>query len=395
MRFARASELPNCGALPAIQGHLPNRQLVNVPGRKTRGVQRKSVAVAALMIATTAGITSGPLLARDAGTSSVPVSISFPTLDDGYIAESNYLAHTFNAARTWSVIRPGLGTIAQVQFLTPKNGFIVTAQGLFATLDGGTTWKRLGSPRTYFTWMSFATPKKGWGIADGALFRTSNSGATWKRVATPTAVTGACSASALVGWIASAPSPVISETDDGGASWMNRPVPAALERQTGLPPYSVQAFSCNSPTTIWVLIVPAGAGYAGGEAYGVYDSSNGGQSWRLAGVNPGKQHLPAAPSAQPDALHVAGTTAYLAASCGDCGSSGTTTVGVLRSGQTKWRITLLKGVGFAQSVLMAFPSASSGWALTVHQSSGRIQLRLFETRNDGNTWTSRPVFKPT
>src|ERR1039457_2038039 len=53
---------------------------------------------------------------RAAEVSSAPASISFPTLDDGYIAESDYLAHTVDAARSWSEIRPGLGTVEQVEF---------------------------------------------------------------------------------------------------------------------------------------------------------------------------------------------------------------------------------------------------------------------------------------
>jgi hypothetical protein len=331
--------------------------------------------------------------------------MSFPTLDNGYIAESGHLAHTVDAARSWSVIRPGLGTIKQVQFLTPKDGFILTRKGLFSTKDGGSTWKPSRSPGARLTWISFSTVRDGWGLADGALWSTADSGATWKRVATPTPAAMVCFVSARSGWIVNTSrvtaSPVISETVDGGATWSNRGIPAALERQTQaglLAPYQVAALSCSSPATIWALIVPTGAGYAGGEGYGVYDRSDGGRTWRLAGVNPAPQTLPAAPGAQPDALVVAGpSTTYLAASCGGCGrgkTSGTTTVAVLRRGDTKWHITPLKGAGFSSAFLMAFPMPSSGWALTAQATSPRtFRLRLFETRNAGNTWTLRPVFE--
>jgi hypothetical protein len=324
--------------------------------------------------------------------------MSFPTLDDGYIAESDYLAHTVDAARSWSVIRPGLGTIEQVQFLTPRDGFVLARKGLFSTTDAGSTWKPSRSPRAMLTWISFSTLRDGWGLADDALWSTTDSGATWKRVATPTPAAMACFVSARSGWIVNTSrvtaSPVISETVDGGATWSNRQIPAALERRTGLPPYYEPTLSCSSPTTIWVLIVPAGAGYAGGEAYGVYDSSNGGRTWRLAGVNPATTTLPAAPGAQPDGLAVAGpSTTYLAASCGACGRDGTTTVGVLRRGDPKWHITPLKGAGFSSAFLMTFPISSSGWALSAQATSPRtFRWRLFETRNDGNTWTMRAVF---
>ncbi len=339
-----------------------------------------------------------PLSSTRAEVSSAPASISFPTLDDGYIAESDYLAHTVDAARSWSEIRPGLGMVEQVQFLTPTDGFVLTREGLFSTTDAGSTWKPSGSPLPALAWISFTTSRDGWGLADGVLWRTTDAGATWQRLVTPTPATTACFVSAGTGWIAgtahSKRSPVISETVDGGAIWSNRRLPPTLERETGLPPYSVPALSCAAPATIWALVVPAGAGYAGGETYGVYDSSNGGRSWRLAGVNPATQKLPAAPSAQPDALEVArsSTTAYLAASCGGCDSGGMTTVGVLRGGHTKWHIALLKGAGFSSVVLMAFPKASSAWAVTAHPTSRTYRLMLFETQNFGSTWTSRPIF---
>ncbi|MHB2028592.1 MAG: WD40/YVTN/BNR-like repeat-containing protein [Acidimicrobiales bacterium] len=328
-----------------------------------------------------------------------PASISFPTLDDGYIAESDYLAHTVDGGRSWAVIRPGLGAVVQVQFLTSTDGFVLTREGLFSTTDAGLTWKSPGNALTALAWISFSTLRNGWGLANGVLWRTANGGATWKRLVTPTPATTACFVSAGTGWIEGTPhskrSPLISETIDGGVTWLNRRLPPTLERETGQPPYSVTALSCASPTTIGALLVPAGAGYSGGETYGVYDSSNGGRSWRLAGVNPAKQKISVAPSAQPEALEVTkdSTAAYVAASCGACDNLGTTTVGVMRNGHTAWHIALLKGVGFSSVDLMAFPTDSSAWVLTsAYLTSRTSRLVLFETQNFGFTWTLRPIF---
>jgi photosystem II stability/assembly factor-like uncharacterized protein len=337
--------------------------------------------------------------AKAAVVSATPASISFPTLDDGYIAESDYLAHTVDAGRSWSEIRPGLGAVVQVQFLTSTDGFVLTREGLFSTTDAGLTWKSSGNARPALAWISFSTLRNGWGLANGVLWRTANGGATWKRLVTPTPATTACFVSAGTGWIEGTPrskrSPLISETIDGGVTWLNRRLPPTLERETGQPPYSVTALSCASPTTIGALVVPAGAGYAGGEAYGVYDSSNGGRSWRLVGVNPAQQKIPAAPSAQPEALGLAknSTAAYVAASCGACGNLGTTTVGVMREGHTAWHIALLKGVGSFSVDLMTFPTDSAAWIVTAtYQTSRTYRLTLFETQNFGFTWTLRPIF---
>ncbi|MHB1986826.1 MAG: WD40/YVTN/BNR-like repeat-containing protein [Acidimicrobiales bacterium] len=337
--------------------------------------------------------------ARVTTVSSAPASMSFPTPRDGFIAVSDYLAHTNDAASSWSEIHPGLGLIEQVQFLSTQRGFLLTREGLFSTTDGGSTWRRSGSTRPVLRWIWFTTPSTGWGLADGVLWRTVDSGTTWRRVVTPAPAATACFLSARTGWIVGSTnpkqSPVIFETVDGGATWSNRGIPAKLEsRPAGFSPvYSVQTLSCTTPATIWVLIVPAGAGYAGGEAYGLYDSANGGQSWRIAGVNPGSDKLPYAPSHIPDTLVVASSAAaYIAASCGGCNTNGTTNVGVLRRGSTHWHTARLKGAGFSAAVLMDFPLASSGWAVTSHLRSAIYRLSLFQTRDYGRTWMLRPIF---
>ncbi len=337
--------------------------------------------------------------ARVTTASSAPASMSFPTPRDGFIAVSDYLAHTSDGASSWSEIRPGLGLIEQVQFLSTQRGFLLTREGLFSTTDAGSTWSRSGSRRPELRWISFTTPRTGWGLGDGALWRTVDSGRTWRRVVTPVTAATACFLSARTGWIVGSTnpkhSPVVFETVDGGTTWSSRGIPAKLEsRPAGFSAvYSVDTLSCTTPATIWALIVPAGAGYAGGETYGLYDSSNGGKSWRIAGVNPGSNKLPYAPSHIPDTLVVAGTaTAYIAASCGGCDTNGTTEVGVLRRGSTRWQTARLKGAGFSAAVLMAFPRASSGWAVTSHLRSGIYRLSLFQTTDYGRSWMLRPIF---
>jgi hypothetical protein len=330
---------------------------------------------------------------------STPSSISFPTFDDGFISESNYLAHTVDAARSWSEIKPGLGAVEQVQFLSPTKGFVLSHEGLFSSSNAGLTWKRSGSTSPALTWISFSTVKDGWGVADDSLWKTANAGASWKRFATPIQPTVACFVSAGTGWISgtsiSKRSPLISKTVDGGRTWSQSGLTESLLRESGQPPYKVLALSCAAPTTIWALVVPTGAGYAGGEMYGVYGSSNGGKSWRLAGVNPAKPKFPAAPSAQPEGLQVAknSKTVLVVASCGGCDNLGTTTVGVTSEGHANWHSALLKGVGFSSVDLIAFPTDSKAWAITARKTEGGYRLRIFDTKNFGTSWTSRPIFE--
>ena len=204
------------------------------------------------------------------------------------------LAHTVDAARSWSEIKPGLGAVEQVQFLSlGTKGFVLSHEGLFSSSNAGLTWKRSGSTSPALTWISFSTVKDGWGVADDSLWKTANAGASWKRFATPIQPTVACFVSAGTGWILWHIDfeTVASHLED--CRWRENLVAKRAYRVTIARewPTSLQGVGslCAAPTTIWALVVPTGAGYAGGEMYGVYGSSNGGKSWRLAGVNPPNQ----------------------------------------------------------------------------------------------------------
>lgn len=332
---------------------------------------------------------------------SVPTSMTFPTPRDGYVADASYLFHTSDAGRSWRVTQPSLGSIEQLQFLTKSDGFLLTRKGLFSTTDGGSTWLSK-SRRPAIRWMTFVTPARGWALGADALWETADSGALWHRIDTPVAPSEACFADGKSGWIIGSPHSqgpeVIWNTLNGGSTWLRRPIETQLVRNTGASPYGLRILSCAAPAMVWALVEPPGAGYAGGETYGIYRSSDAGRNWQLEGVNPGRDGVPAAPRGQPEALEIVGplksgtATAYVGASCGACGRVGTTAVGVMTRGQTKWHVVNLKGAGFSDLVLMDFPRASLGWALTAHLSSQRYRLKLFETRDQGAAWITRPIF---
>lgn len=328
---------------------------------------------------------------------SAPTSLTFPTPRDGFVAEANYLVHTSNSGRSWTTIRPHLGSIEQVQFLTQNDGVLLTRKGLFSTTDGGSTWLAK-SRRPTIRWMTFITPSRGWALSRDSLWATDDSGTSWRRIDTPVVSSEACFANGKSGWIIgsshSQGPEVVWGTSNGGTTWLRRPIETQLVRTAGASPYGVRILSCAAPATIWALIEPPGAGYAGGEAYGVYYSSDGGRHWRVEGVNPGRDGLPAAPRAQPEALESAGTTtAYVAASCGGCGRAGTTSVGVMSSGHTKWHVVNLESAGFSDRVLMDFPRTWLGWVLTAHLSHQSYRLKLFETRDQGTAWIARSIFR--
>ncbi len=325
---------------------------------------------------------------------SAPASMAFPTSSDGFLAEGNDLEHTANAARSWTLVRPGRGAIEQVQFLSVKRGFLLTDEGLFATTDGGAKWTELGT-RPVLQWFSFTTPTTGWARTEGVLLKTADGGKHWTHVETPVAPSDACFVSADSGWMLGPADPKgaddLWETIDGGASWREDPIDTAFTPAVTTSSYGSRIISCTAPSTILALVEPPGDGYSGGLEYGLYRSVDGGAVWDPVGVNPPIGHLAAAPQSFPDALAVTrATSAFLVASTG---GKGTTSVGVLHGGRTSWHVVPLEGAGFGTPVLVAFPSTSSGWAVVTTGARQRYRLTLFETTNDGSTWSARPMLE--
>jgi photosystem II stability/assembly factor-like uncharacterized protein len=147
------------------------------------------------------------------------------------------LRRTTDAGRSWTVIghTPRLVSLA---FASSQRGFALSEhQRLLQTADGGRSWTLLRSFHVGFGgWGSidFSDGRDGWVALSDRLFRTRNGGLTWRRVDAPCSrlmlyVGGVSFLDARRGFLVCGGQPAtimqakeVYESTDGGTSWKLR-----------------------------------------------------------------------------------------------------------------------------------------------------------------------------
>lgn len=267
------------------------------------------------------------------GTAGCYSSVSFPTPEDGWVAEGDadcsqgFLFHTTDGGSSWHLTGPvwsGNGGEALVSFLNADDGWLLAgdfADGTITfsrTTDGGDTWQQLldeGAPTTDLedTMPAFSGPQDGFAAVTGAI--------------PPSATAAAVLESQL------------ETTSDGGATWSPTSVPLSVP---GEPLYETPMFF-GQAGVLPVLVLHPGKAGLGPVTVDFDTTSDGGSAWSPASA--------------------VSSTAIAKAGPGD---------GVGGSG--------LPG---APSVAVASPD--DWWAMSVAP-SGRISVSL--TRDGGTRWTT-------
>jgi hypothetical protein len=268
------------------------------------------------------------------GTAGCYTSVSFPTPEDGWVAEGDadcsqgFLFHTTDGGSSWQLTEPlwsGNGGGASISFLNASDGWLLAGDGgdgtitFSRTTDGGSTWQPLldeGAATTDLddTMPTFSSPLDGFVVATGAI--------------PPSAKAAAVLQSTL------------ETTDDGGATWSPTAVPLPVR---GEPLYETPTFFGPFGVLPVLVLHPDKAGL--GPVTVAFDTtSDDGGSWsRSAAV---------------------ASTAIAKAGQGD-GTGGS-------------------GLPGAPSVAVASPD--DWWAMSVAP-SGRIGVSV--TRDAGARWTTR------
>lgn len=334
-----------------------------------------------------------------------PVSISFPLPSTGWLSLGTYLLHTDNGGGYWQVEQPPIHSIIGVQFINADQGWTWTGQALAESLDGGTTWIQRSDPG-HFQAVHFLSATHGWAVGQGALWLTSDAGRTWSKPHLPAAIQSACFVNGNAGWIASGTDTAgraLWYTDTAGASWVNRSLPnstavglAWMAANSSPSSWSQDLGGCAGPDTIWDQL--SFGGYAGGEGYAVFQSTDGGNQWHAAGANPPLPPLPGLglpilPAPSPVELYVvSSTTAYMTGFCGACPGypGGDTTIAVTSKGGRAWHSVVLPGVSGGDP-LVAAPSVNIGWAVVTQPVYNSTPAQLYETPNGGRTWIERTI----
>ncbi|CAN5258909.1 hypothetical protein BH09BAC5_BH09BAC5_27100 [soil metagenome] len=126
--------------------------------------------------------------AHNAGTTSVVISISFPSSDTGYIVtDAAEVRKTTDGASSWTTVATPIPEW-NVYFLTGQKGFAYSDSIIYRTVNGGTSWTEVVHDHNiYFTSMVFADQNTGYAtglnyyttLDSLRLYKTNNGGASW------------------------------------------------------------------------------------------------------------------------------------------------------------------------------------------------------------------------
>ncbi len=191
-------------------------------------------------------------------------AISFPTAQDGFIANGSFLLHTVDGGQSWTKLSTQPFTILDLRFLSPKVGYAIGGEGstesfvdyhtwvVERTTDGGLRWttvyRTAASPAQGGTQLDCPSATQILAVLGRAVVATDNSGGSWRTLHIPIAgfmlqsvsfQSGADGYAAGVVSIPAHPFPVhdralLLHTNDGGAHWTvqyNRLLPSVAGLQ--------------------------------------------------------------------------------------------------------------------------------------------------------------------
>lgn len=366
--------------------------------------KHRSAGICALVLAVSLSgvpIMAGTATARAAAAGPLGLlnTVTFHTTRHGWLGGAGTILVTTDGGATWTRQYAGQATIEQFSFVSNTVGWALGQHTLLHTTDGGKTWTAAGEPPQALQQIDFVSPTLGWGVAGAnsamprTLYRTQDGGHSWQRQQTPFAVGGVCFAGSTRGWIAdarvnSSSRIALDATTDGGATWhATAPIPGSKE---ALDAFEAQTLGCTpSSPVVWDLI--GYGGYAGGVAYGLYRSGDGGGHWQTIAANmaPGNPQAAAGPGTAPGGLSVvSGATAYLSGTCFACGGSGTVSVGGTMDGGRSWRDFGVPGLS-TTATSISFPTAQDGWLVAQQPAGSSHTSVVFQTTDGGRIWQRR------
>ena len=190
---------------------------------------------AAILILTTLG-----LGASGGEPGSLPHDIAFWDERHGLLAAGGSISTTDDGGRTWTVRQRGRHSFV-LAVSGKRDAWALSGRTLLHSHDRGRSWTRTRMSRT-LSRLDFGTRRIGWGLERRELFNgnrvtvlygTADGGRTWRRLPNPCAgwydFAEAALAAARRGWMVCAGQPgvghqekAVYETRDGGKTWRNR-----------------------------------------------------------------------------------------------------------------------------------------------------------------------------
>jgi photosystem II stability/assembly factor-like uncharacterized protein len=250
----------------------------------------------------------------------VPVAVAFWDPHHGLAALSTFascgarsageqleIERTADGGRTWGRLREVCAS-ERITAVGPSTALLSVAGGLLRTTDGGASWSRIRGPSVDA--LAFTSSSRGWAVTGGlhslSLQQTHDGGRTWSRLGHPcTAETGRISfVSRTHGWLlclgeagAGNQGKSVYETQDGGATWRLQARAPFLVKGVG------RLDSYGYPTD--VVFRPNGHGWMPQLRGATLTTSDGGRTWSPLAVTSPEARLGVAVS------FVSDTTGFL------------------------------------------------------------------------------------
>lgn len=313
------------------------------------------------------------------------LSMSFPTTRVGYVVRGDgRLLRSADGGRSWRAVGSfpvGRHTYQppRLDFVTPQAGFALTYDGrLLETLDGGTRWRSVRDFGRQVYGLDFLDATHGWVWSQSQVYATADGGGSWTRVAFPScyAFAGLSFISSTSGFAVcggqggagSAPKDLY-ETSDGGTTWRHVAGSHFFGGDRGLPNIPASGYASGvlfrSPT---VGVMPA-------QRAGLYLTRDGGRTWSL-------------PLLTDDAWSV-GAISWPSAKIVYALIVGGNGDAVLRStdGARRWHSVYPTGPGTPGTTVAALSQRA-----VIGAGTGTFGVKpgaLVSTADGGRTWTSR------
>ena len=207
---------------------------------------------------------------RPQGNDLLDVVTVSPTV--GWAVGGGTVLKTTNQGRTWKGVDTGTDTpVSSVSFTDPLNGWLAAGDSVLHTSDGGATWQELPTPEGIYR--IEATGSTLWARGSHSvgskdyydILRSSDEGASWQtmysgqRYLSSLSCSGPNNVWAAAGGVSG--NSTLVRTTDGGATWTQLPSPT------------------GTSFTRAIAFVDALHGWAVGDCWAVYATSDGGLSW--------------------------------------------------------------------------------------------------------------------
>ncbi len=162
--------------------------------------------------------------------------VHFIDADTGFVTSKFVIHRTFDGGKTWDEVSPnihGFDNVYDLQFINKLTGYMATiysgAQAtILKTKDGGLTWNiewYSNYQGEVFTKIFYLNEAKGFAIRYDKLYMTVDSSKTWNRVFTtgnPDWLTSMWFVNAQEGFLTGEQG-LLYQTDDGGQTWKQAP----------------------------------------------------------------------------------------------------------------------------------------------------------------------------